>query len=617
MMFPNLKKLITNCLLSALTLSCAAMDIIGSDRDKTQININGKSHVTFNLLPKAIEVACTPGENSFPGIKLEPVNGNWDFSSYAGIEIGIVNQSNHKGVFFARIDESSWKNNNSEMIGIGAGDTAVLKVFFGYSWNKPGKAIDTSTIKRILIFTKKVKQDFKFRIEFVKPFGSPGEKPLGIVKEVFPEAGVILDASSYPESSIKQNKASIHRENGNFKIKFSAPEAWVSFPAAAKTFWNLSHYNEVHFPVGNIGADTIKICCQVNNSNAKDTFHCVRNITELKPGEHKNIIVSFVSPEIWDGAQKPSGIVFDSAKVNSLKISSLNPGEIIIGNVSASAVKSAKPPQWLGTKPPVPGKWKLTFEDNFDGISLNRQYWNIPDRKASEKDVYPVHVDLAKSWWGSNTVNSSRNAYVEGGMLKIKCERTSKVENAPEELKNYKYVTSLIDSFGRFSQKYGYFEARMKIPVVLGMWPAFWLMPDRGKDAGIWWKRQTTADGGMEFDIMEYLGRYGDYRYNIAMHWDGYKKDHKFIGTENIYFIPDEEGFVTSGLLWEPGKATFYCNGRKVGVFENERIGNVPGHILFTMPVGGWGTNGIVDDDKLPAFFQIDYVRVWQRDDLK
>jgi len=68
---------------------------------------------------------------------------------------------------------------------------------------------------------------------------------------------------------------------------------------------------------------------------------------------------------------------------------------------------------------------------------------------------------------------------------------------------------------------------------------------------------------------MEQLARFGPFRYNIAAHWDGYQKDHKSLGTERIYCMPDKDGFITSGLLWEPGKLTFNCNGKIVGVWQN------------------------------------------------
>ena len=39
---------------------------------------------------------------------------------------------------------------------------------------------------------------------------------------------------------------------------------------------------------------------------------------------------------------------------------------------------------------------------------------------------------------------------------------------------------------------------------------------------------------------------------------------------------PDKDGFITSGLLWTPGSAIYYCNGREVLRWENPRISSVP-----------------------------------------
>jgi beta-glucanase (GH16 family) len=152
----------------------------------------------------------------------------------------------------------------------------------------------------------------------------------------------------------------------------------------------------------------------------------------------------------------------------------------------------------------------------------------------------------------------------------------------------------------------------MKLPTAAGLWPAFWMMPDRGAQAGEQWKRQDTSNGGMEFDIMEHLSRWGPYRYNIAMHYDGYAKDHKQLGSDKIYVEPDKDGFITCGLLWTPGSAIYYCNGKEVLRWIDPRISSVPSILMFTLPNGGWDNNEL-DDAQLPADFVIDYVRVWQR----
>jgi hypothetical protein len=149
------------------------------------------------------------------------------------------------------------------------------------------------------------------------------------------------------------------------------------------------------------------------------------------------------------------------------------------------------------------------------------------------------------------------------------------------------------------------------------------MMPDRGKDSvpnqtkpwDVKTIRQDTYRGGMEFDIYEFLTRWGPYRYNIALHWDGIDKDHKMAGSDRVYSQPDKDGFLTCSLLWLPGQAVFYCNGREVLRYESDRVSNVQSGMIFTLPSGGWD-NSPLDDKLLPDDFVIDYVKVWQRKDL-
>jgi beta-glucanase (GH16 family) len=145
------------------------------------------------------------------------------------------------------------------------------------------------------------------------------------------------------------------------------------------------------------------------------------------------------------------------------------------------------------------------------------------------------------------------------------------------------------------------------------------MMPDRGGDpdpkVNPQWKRASTSNGGMEFDIFEHLTGWGPYHFNMAFHWDGYGKEHKALGTSNAYVPADADGFVTIGMLWTPGVAVYYGNGKEIGRWESERICNVQSHPILYMVSGGWA-NTPLDQEQLPADFVIDYIRVWQRADL-
>ena len=155
----------------------------------------------------------------------------------------------------------------------------------------------------------------------------------------------------------------------------------------------------------------------------------------------------------------------------------------------------------------------------------------------------------------------------------------------------------------------------MKLPTAPGLWPAFWTMPDRGAEKGPQWVRADTWNGGMEFDVMEHLTAWGPHRFNIACHWDGYGKDHKSVGTSGAYVPADKDGYMVVGFLWRPGLYVVYGNGVEIGRLESSRICNVPSYLILYMVSGGWA-NVPIEDDKFPAEFEIDWVRVWQEDDL-
>ena len=230
-------------------------------------------------------------------------------------------------------------------------------------------------------------------------------------------------------------------------------------------------------------------------------------------------------------------------------------------------------------------------------------------------------MDLAKwnntgpNYWDKSSRWSKDNVIVKDGVARIRYEKRAGPNNDDPKEKVSQYTSGYLDTYGKWVQRYGYFETRTKLPTAPGLWPAFWVMPDRGEAVGPQWKRQDTGNGGMELDVMESLTRWGPNRYNIAMHWDGYGKEHKQTGTTMIYVQPDKDGFITSGVLWAPGLIVFYGNGREVARWEADRVGHVVSNLMFTLPMGGWDNNA-VDDAQLPADFVIDYVRAWQRADL-
>jgi hypothetical protein len=68
-------------------------------------------------------------------------------------------------------------------------------------------------------------------------------------------------------------------------------------------------------------------------------------------------------------------------------------------------------------------------------------------------------------------------------------------------------------------------------------------------------------------------------------------------------------------MLWTPGSAIFYNNGKEVLRWESARVSDVQEYIMYDMVSGDW-EHAQLDDSKLPDDFYIDYCRVWQRKDL-
>jgi beta-glucanase (GH16 family)/regulation of enolase protein 1 (concanavalin A-like superfamily) len=111
--------------------------------------------------------------------------------------------------------------------------------------------------------------------------------------------------------------------------------------------------------------------------------------------------------------------------------------------------------------PPVPGSWTLLFQDEFDGATVDGTKWRLGTH----------HAGIA----GSGGI-APENVSIADGKLKMKVEQRAVAYSGT----NYNYATGEISTFFNHRQQHGYIEARIKYPAVTGLWPAFWLMPDRG-----------------------------------------------------------------------------------------------------------------------------------------
>ncbi|MDA3875088.1 MAG: family 16 glycosylhydrolase, partial [Kiritimatiellae bacterium] len=572
-----------------------------------------------------IDVVVKGDSGNYPGFAIVPAKGDtWNLSPWGHVQASLTNIGERNLRVHLRVDNPGpWQNNpwNTEATTVKPGETKFLKVIFGHQYGyKPGFKLDPSKVTQVMFFLEKSNQDRSFRIEDLLAGGPSGEKPPIDPKSVVvrPKGGVILgpDAALDPAANFEVKdgaRAEWKEGKGTLSLEVDGGGKGSVLVKPAMGVWDLQNHHQVQVTLRNRGTSAITPRVRVQSrGGSTDT---VTAAEPIQPGEEATVTATFKASTPWVGVDNPTkkhnggkpntGTPFQSDRTNAIVISLQDPSEPARVDIT-SIVAAATPvtlPEWVGTRPPVEGEWTLTFEDNFDGSSIDLNTWNI----------------YTRNFWDKRTHFTKENTVVDDGTLSLIYEQKTGFHNDdPNDdsaVAKTNFASGYANTFGKWTQRYGYFEARMKLPTAPGLWPAFWLMPDRGKEEGIWWKRSRTEDGGMEFDIMEHLTAWGPYRFNVAMHWDGYGDKHKAIGSSNIYVPTDEEGFFTIGLLWLPGQVVYYGNGEEIARWDFDRIGSVQSYIILYMVSGGWA-NVPLDPSQLPSTFEIDYVRVWQRADL-
>lgn len=150
-----------------------------------------------------------------------------------------------------------------------------------------------------------------------------------------------------------------------------------------------------------------------------------------------------------------------------------------------------------------------------------------------------------------------------------------------------------------YSQRYGFFEARMKLAKGRGLWPAFWLLPAQRR-----WPPEN--------DVMEMLGH--DARsYYVTVHT---VVDGRHVFKAEKISTPDlTEEFHLYGVDWGPEKVGYYFDRRLVHEAPTPADWHEPFYLLVNLAVGGPKTWPGAPDaaTRFPAQIEVAYVKAWQR----
>ncbi len=135
------------------------------------------------------------------------------------------------------------------------------------------------------------------------------------------------------------------------------------------------------------------------------------------------------------------------------------------------------------------------------GKMFFRDEFNKPVNAAADSSKWTA--EIGGGGWGNEELeyytNSVENAYHDGhGNLVIKAVKVTPL-NLNCWYGKCQYTSARLITKNKFDQKYGRFEARIKIPRGQGMWSAFWLLGNNIDTVG--WSQCG------EIDIMENIGR--------------------------------------------------------------------------------------------------------------
>lgn len=182
---------------------------------------------------------------------------------------------------------------------------------------------------------------------------------------------------------------------------------------------------------------------------------------------------------------------------------------------------------------------------------------------------------------------------------------------APSGLKCWygacRYTSARLVTLGRFSQKYGHVEARIKVPAGAGLWPAFWALDNNVNLA------QDPAYG--ETDIMEMVGSEPHSIYSSLHGSRGSAGMNYCVG----YRLPSSRayanGFHVSAADWDSAKVTFSVDGHPYSTRYKSSYGRAwtfDQHmfLVLNLAVGGTWPGTPPSSTRFPATMLVDYVRV-------
>lgn len=234
-------------------------------------------------------------------------------------------------------------------------------------------------------------------------------------------------------------------------------------------------------------------------------------------------------------------------------------------------------------------EWTLVFEDDFEGTDStpNPDYWTLAPK--------------GDDTWNRHMSESYGQAYQKDGYLYLFGMES-----------NGEYLTGGIESRDKFDFTYGQVKCRARF-----------LRQPQGNHTGIWMMPEPPAEKwpkSGEIDIMEHLNDEAEVWETVHFWNESTGEDDQAHTTAAV----DNDDFNVYGVVWDKNSVAFTVNGEVKFRYKNDNPDSddfsyqypftKPFYLILSQSLGGEGTwEGPIDNSELPAIFQIDWIKVWQK----
>ncbi|HVU49059.1 MAG TPA: glycoside hydrolase family 16 protein, partial [Polyangia bacterium] len=253
------------------------------------------------------------------------------------------------------------------------------------------------------------------------------------------------------------------------------------------------------------------------------------------------------------------------------------------------------------TVPPALAGWSLVWSDEFEETAVDESVWNILDVPGTQANAELQYYTPRKN------DEPGANVYLEDGALVI--------EAREEAWKGYAYTSARLNTqLGTKQFEYGRFEARIKMPDVTGLWPAFWML---GVDSPT---ARWPTDG--EIDIMEGKGRLPSWVAGSLHRASMPGAAYDIVSTKS-YTLPSgnfHDAWHTFAVEWDAQHVSWFVDDTLYETVTRPTAATEPWpfdqkfYILLNLAVGGlFDANAKPPAGMPPQRLVVDYVRVYQK----